>query len=223
MKGCAFYDKKMKKIIIISLLIQTLLSGAQTTYSSSNNLLELPKIVIDTTVFSNFDNVFNKKIYKLDIGDFPESIQFIENKEGAVEGRIITIFYSRNTKKEVFVKTPIGCLLSKKLMKKIKRKGIEKINNCTKNDYMNTLDGTYTCFYILDDSSKKSLGFWSLGVNEKITFKTPKDRKQALKIIKLLDKYLNLKNILIKSKSILPKGKYLYSTDPMYISHFEIK
>ena len=159
-----------------------------------------------------FDNKIYKKIYQIKLANLPISIELIEKYNSKFSGTVnMNISRRFNNKRENFTaKIELDNLLSKKIIKKLKKLGINQLEKEKEILNYTFLDGDETIFKIFTNSSSIEYSFWELNPNQKHIFQISKNRKKAQKIIDFLDCKLNFKLKYSEIKNKLPKGIYYY-------------
>lgn len=181
-----------------------------------------------------------KSVYEIDYEGFQKVIlkQTIDNKYEGYFVNHTTKFPSRLSRKfgakskKISDTRVLNTDLTQKLILKLDSIGITSINkincysiisrkggtskekiddfyNCEKHT-VNCLDGDHTYFKIIIDNSVKKFNFNCLCVNEKIRPRITEDRIKAIKIINILDEYLNFKKSFSGFISKLKRGRYSY-------------
>lgn len=159
-----------------------------------------------------FDSLVHKRIYKIDLANSELSIELVETLNDEYYGFFtITLDKSIKDSLQLFVgKIEIEKMMVKDLMTKFQKNEIENIIDCKQNnDCIQFLDADYTTFYIHSKKVKREYAFEVLTVLDKIPHIT-KNRKQALKILKILNKKNNLKKKYSELFRKLPSGEYSY-------------
>lgn len=188
----------MRKYIFLLLCIILNSNAVQSQEKLSNR-------VNDSIVF---DVKIHKRIYQIELEEYPFSIDLIENLEGKFEGNINL---NLRTNQEDFVgKMAINPKTVKKLIIQFKEMGIEVIYDTPNyKDYI-TLDSGKTNFKIYSHTIQRDYSFSGIYSNKKIKSYQSKNKKSAIKILTFLDKKLHLKYTYLEMKKKLPKGKYIY-------------
>ncbi|WP_395052029.1 hypothetical protein [Flavobacterium sp.] len=158
-----------------------------------------------------FDSLVHKRIYKIDLANSELSIELLETLNDEYYGFFsITLYKEINDSSELFVgRIEIENLIVKDLMNQFEKKQIKNIldsndlNNCIR-----FLDTDYTNFKIYLKNLKRSYSFEVLTPYDKMPH-IPKNRKQALKILKLLNDKINFKKKYREFLKKLPKGTYI--------------
>lgn len=159
-----------------------------------------------------FDKKIHKKIYQIKLANTPLSIELIEKFNSKVSGTVnINISRLFNNKRENFTaKIAIDSSMSKRIITKLQKLGIEFLKKEEGLKGFTILDGDETIFKIITNSSTIEYSFWELNPNQKHIFQISKNRNKAQKIIDFLDCKLNFKLKYSEIKNKLPKGIYYY-------------
>ncbi|MGL2963112.1 hypothetical protein ACSVH2_04740 [Flavobacterium sp. RSB2_4_14] len=203
----------------ITLLISLYLIGNLSYGQSVDKLINRSN---DTIIF---DNNIHKKVYQIKVAYSRLSVDLIEFNNGEYKGTVNINFDTQiNGKWEKFVgKIDLESIIVEKLISKFYDIGIESIEDCIKNnDCAFILDGDDTKIEIYTNYLQKSVSFNSVTPKEKIIKNTALNRRQCIKIVRFLDKKINLEQKYIQMMSRLPKGKYSYF-ESISLATFNIK
>ncbi|MCC9073146.1 hypothetical protein LNQ49_16340 [Flavobacterium sp. F-65] len=177
------------------------------------NIILSQKIELDTTQFTKFDSINHKRIYEIGIIDYPLGFELIEMNNGDFVGNVKIALIRKEGKKskEFITKISIDKVIVKKLMAKLNKIGIETIINCEENnDCVIGYDGSWMGFKIRTHSLNRKYLFWGLMLYYDFETEMPYNRKQAYKILKVLDKSINFKRTFFEVEKELSIGKYYY-------------
>ncbi|UUF16885.1 MULTISPECIES: hypothetical protein [Flavobacterium] len=167
---------------------------------------------------NNFSqNTDIERLYKISVCGRPQTITFIEYKNGIVEGFLETTL-SRKLfikEKEIVKKKSFDTALVKKIMTDLKNAGIETLKKCDDDEdcaSIGFLDSAHLYFTIQIDTVSKEFGFDAIypasqtnGKLEKIEL-----RRKAQFLVTIIDKEINLEKQFSDLIDSLQSGTYCY-------------
>lgn len=111
---------------------------------------------------------------------------------------------------KIYRQKKLDTKLVKKLMSKLYELGIEHIKSPSFNELGGFLDGDAASVKIYCDYVKSELSFYCVTPQTKINKDTPFNIKHFIKIIKFINRKINLEDNSKEMRRKLPKGKYCY-------------
>ncbi len=223
----------MKKLLFVSLLILQILPLFSQEVIKDNQLRDSEATFdgfVDFSFAKNIEKDNVRRLYEIDLDGF-QKIKLTKTKSNSYRGKVVDYAYKHGVfRKKVFKTTRLKKELVKELMvnlfnagmdtlKKVdcwKELRLKRINqkeffNCMESNYSGAcLDGDDSYFKIKIGKVSKVYSFECLSPLEKIKAETPTLRIHVIKLLKIINDKINLKQLSKNFFKNLKKGEYDY-------------